>query len=373
MRVVVVGTRGFPNVQGGVETHCRQLYPALAMLGVDVTVFTRVPYVDPNLTESRGVKLIPVKAVKNKFLEAFSHTSKCLDMARELNPDIIHIHAIGPSFFASKARKVGRCKVVVTHHGPDYKRKKWPLPAKLFLRFCEWRGMKKADKIITLEQGLAGIIQKKFDRQARIIPNGVWIFDPTTDESVVKRFGLTKNRYIMAVGRLVPEKGFHDLVAAYEKVKDQLPEGWKVVICGSADHSDKYSSNLEKKAEKAGIVLTGYLEPDELRQIYSHAGLFILSSYYEGLPLVALEAMSYGIPYLMTDIKATKTLPLDKERLLIPGDIDELAAKLKSFTGVNFSEEQKQDMLKHVEEKYSWKLIAEQTLQVYKDVLAKNS
>lgn len=368
MKIIVVGLRGFPNIQGGIEAHCKYLYPALVELGCDITVFTRVPYADANLTEYQGVKLVPVRSVKNKFLEAFFHTRRCIELAKEMKPDIIHIHAVGPSFFAAMAKRVCHCKVVVTHHGPDYMRKKWSLPAKLSLRFFEWRGMSTADEIITLEPGIAETIRKKFHREAKIIPNGVGVHELYKKRDTLKRFGLSAGHYIMAVGRLVPEKGFDDLIEAYVTSDIKMP----LVICGTADHSGGYSTELERKARKAGVILAGYLESDELYQLYSHTGLFVLSSHYEGLPIVLLEAMSFGAPYLATDIKATKSLPLDNERMFVPGDIDGLAKKLKEFAGKLFSENEKIKMVNYVKEKHSWKLIAEQTLEVYKAAMSKN-
>ena len=66
MKVVVTGTRGIPNVMGGVETHCEQLFPRLAAMGVDVTVVRRSGYVSDGLTEWNGVKLKDIPAPKKK-------------------------------------------------------------------------------------------------------------------------------------------------------------------------------------------------------------------------------------------------------------------------------------------------------------------
>src|SRR3989338_1165422 len=115
MKIAVLGTRGFPNVQGGVETHCENLYPDLVKKGCDVTVFTRLPYVDPSLKEYRGVRLVSLYARRHKFIETILHTSWGVVQARFRNPDIVHIHAIGPSIITPFAKLLGM-KVVVTNH-----------------------------------------------------------------------------------------------------------------------------------------------------------------------------------------------------------------------------------------------------------------
>jgi len=159
IKITVSGTRGFPGVQGGVESHCEHLYPYLVQRGCDITVFTRKPYIDLEIGSYKGVKFIPLSCPANKFLEAIVHTFKSVLRAKKLHPDILHIHGIGPSFFVPLARTLGM-KVVVTHHGPDYKRKKWPLHAKIFLRFCESMGMTFAHEIIAIAQNIADEVKR---------------------------------------------------------------------------------------------------------------------------------------------------------------------------------------------------------------------
>jgi len=367
MKIAVAGTRGFPGVQGGIENHCEQLYTHLAENGCNITVFTRKPYVAPNIHTYKGVSLISVSSPKNKFLEAFVHTFKGVIKARELKPDILHIHAIGPSFFTSLARILGM-KVVVTHHGPDYKRKKWPLPAKIFLKFCEWIGVTFANEVITISQNISDDIKQKFSRNATVIPNGVEIPTKADTDKILKRYDLQKNRYILAVGRFVPEKGFHDLIDAFIELQ---VENWKLVIVGGADHEDRYSMSLKEKASKnSNIVLTGFLTGQPLQELYSHAGLFVLPSYYEGLPIVLLEAMSYGLSCIASDIPANRKIELSEDRFFSAGDVDLLAKKIKEFINKPWDEEDKKRQIEIIADRYNWESIAEETLRVYKKVIS---
>ena len=160
IKIAVAGTRGFPEVQGGVESHCEHLYPHLVKQGCDITVFARKPYVSSCPYTYKNVSLIPVSCPKNKFMEAIVHTFKSVLRAKKLKPDILHIHAIGPSLFTPLARILGM-KVVVTSHGPDYKRKKWSAPAKTFLQFCERMGMTYANQIIAIAKNISEDIVTK--------------------------------------------------------------------------------------------------------------------------------------------------------------------------------------------------------------------
>ncbi len=308
MKIAVVGTRGFPGVQGGVEKHCEKLYTHLAEKGCcDISVFTRKPYTSLQITKYKGVTLIPVGCPRSKFFEAIVHTFICVLRARKLKPDIVHIHAIGPSFFTPIARAL-RMKVVVTSHGPDYKREKWSFHAKAFLRLCERIGMIFANEVIAISNNIAEDIKRNYGRDVKVIPNGVEIPQPAETRKILEKYNLHERKYFLAVGRFVPEKGFHNLITAFSSLdfKD-----YKLVIAGDADHEDNYSRDLKEQAGKCkNVVLTGLVSDQPLRELYSHAALFVLPSYYEGLPIALLEAMSYGLPCIASDIPANKGIRL---------------------------------------------------------------
>ncbi|GBE16487.1 putative teichuronic acid biosynthesis glycosyltransferase TuaC [bacterium BMS3Abin15] len=362
MKIVVVGTRGFPGVQGGVENHCEYLYTHLSKMGCDITVFTRKPYVTDESNEYNGVKLISLDCPRNKFLEAIVHTLKSVIKARKLNPDILHIHAVGPSLFAILARFLGM-KVVITNHGPDYVRKKWPLPAKIFLKLCERIGIAYANGIITIAGNLAKDIKDNYGREAAVIPNGVEIPKLAQTEDYIEKFKLEKQKYILAVGRFVPEKGFHDLIDAF--VLSGIGE-YKLVLVGDADHEDGYSRSLKDKAGKYnGIILTGFLTGQALNELYSYARLFVLPSYYEGLPIVLLEALSYGLSCIASDIPANRNIDMVESRFFSVGDILMLSNKMSHFINEPWEQEDRVGQVNMITEKYNWNAIAGETIKVY--------
>ncbi len=366
MKIVVTGTRGFPDVQGGVESHCEHLYPCLVNKGCDVTVFTRRPYVTTGNSTYKGVKLIPVSCPKNKFYEALVHTFKCVIKAKKFHPDILHIHAVGPSLMVPLARML-KMQVVVTNHGPDYMRKKWSLPAKAFLMFCERIGTVFANEVITIAKNISDDINGKYGRISTVIPNGVNIPELATSEEYLKKYGLDNQKYILAVGRLVPEKGFDDLIDAFTAGKFAY---WKLVIVGDADHENKYSLNFKAKARKNdNIILTGFLKGQSLHEIYSNADLFVLPSHHEGLPIVLLEAMSYRLSCIASDIPANRNVEMSGDRFFRTGDVKSLTAKIKQYMHEPWNEENKINQINMINEKYNWERIANETLKVYKSLV----
>lgn len=332
-------------------------------------MFTRKPYVDPARLDYQGVRLISLACPKLKFLETFSHTLLGVFAAKRLKPDILHIHAVGPGLLIPLARLMG-FKVVMTHHGPDYKRKKWNWLGKAALRLGEFLGVKFANRVICVSETIAAEVAGKFGVKSAVIPNGVNIPRIGNKGAVLEKYGLEAGKYALAVGRFVPEKGFHDLIKAFALVRrgefEVRSKDWKLVIVGEADHKDKYSRKLEVMAlDNPAVVMTGFLTGEPLAELYSHAGLFALPSYYEGLPIALLEAMSYGLSCLVSDIPANQEIGLPPERYFKPKDIASLAKKLEEFIKQPLSEAERQAQINMVEKKYDWDDIAERTLVVY--------
>lgn len=366
MKVFVTGTRGIPNVPGGVEKHCQQLYPIIASCGHTVRLSRRSCYVEETRSEWNGVELIDCYAPKKKAFEAIIHTFMSLIEAKRWKPDVVHFHAVGPSLWIPFARMLG-LKVVMTHHGPDYQRKKWGHCAKLALKLGEKLGVKYASEVIVISDLVKRVVEKKSGRKSHLIYNGVALPTRSKNEDFIRSLGLRRNGYILAVARFVPEKGLHDLLEAYSQSKMQH----KLVIAGDADHEDQYSRELKEKAKKLGsqIVLPGYVGGEALNQLYSHARLFVLPSYYEGLPIALLEALSYNLPVLISNIPANLEvgeIGLDENRYFQVGNILELSVKLAKAVDNPGDSQCYREQLKH---SYDWNQIAINTIKVYSRAL----
>ncbi len=360
MKIVVIGTRGIPEIQGGVETHCQELYPRIVALGHDVTVIRRTPYVTEanRYSEYRGVNLIDVFAPKNKTFEAIVHTFLAMLKARTLRPDILHIHAVGPALLTPMARMLGM-KVVWTNHGPDYDRQKWGRLARSVLRMGERMGAKFCSRPIVISKLIAGILADKYGRRdSALIYNGVNLPSEVTSTDFLDRHGIVPGKYILAMGRLVEEKGFHDLVEAYSRWP--LKADYRLVIAGDADHEDDYSRRLKRTAADAGAVMTGFIRGEALRQVLANAALFVMPSYHEGLPIALLEAMSYRLDVAVSDIPANRLDILRPDDFFPAGDPEAIARILtRKLTQVS-SGKRSYDL-----SAYDWDRIAAQTSALY--------
>lgn len=325
-RVAWLGLRGFPGVQGGVETHAEHLCPLLAELGCEVHVITRAHHQRHGLPEWRGVRFHPIWAPRSRGLEALVHSMLAVLYAGlVLRPQILHIQAIGPALATPLARLLG-LKVVVTHHGPDYDRQKWGRMARAALRLGERLGMRWAHRRVAISRVIRALVQQRHGVDCTVIPNGAALPDRPTTHEALESFGLEPGRYVLIVSRLVPEKRHLDLIDAFRAAS--LP-GWKLAIVGAADHPDDYSREvMQRAAHTAGVVCTGFQSGQALAQLYSYAGLFVLPSSHEGLPIALLEALSHGVCPLVSDIPANVEVGLPAEHVFPLGDVAALSARL---------------------------------------------
>lgn len=362
MRIVVTGTRGIPNILGGVETHCQELYPRIVKAGHEVILIRRKAYVDeePICKEYKGVKLKDIWTPRQKSLEAIIHTFLAVIYAKKVRADVLHVHAIGPAIMIPFARLIG-LKVVMTNHGPDYDRQKWNKVAKTILKLGEYLGAKFSNRVIVISKVIEEIV-KNWNQKAKteLIFNGVEVESVPNRNDILQQFGLIANNYVVAVGRFVPEKGFHDLIEAYRDIKTDV----KLVLVGDADHESEYSNKLKKMATGNGVVLAGFQSGTALKTLFGNARLFVLPSYHEGLPIALLEAMAWGLNVLVSDIPANKMVDLDKADYFRVSDTIELQLKIKK----KLTSDAYTNYIPLIKERYNWNSIADQTINVYERI-----
>ncbi|MEG1210275.1 MAG: glycosyltransferase family 4 protein [Leclercia sp.] len=359
-KITVLGTRGIPDVLGGVETHCQNLYPAIRQqFDLDICVIARSPYVNYRRSSYKNVETLALWAPRKRSFEAIVHSVVAAFRTLIDRSDIVHVHAIGPGLVVPLLRLMGK-RVVFTHHGPDYDRQKWGRVAKTILMLGEKVAVKYANEVIVISEVINQLIQQKHHRRdAHLIYNGVNAPLPLADETISKilgRYGLQPRNYIVMVGRFVEEKGMHDAIAAYQQSGLTLP----LVLVGDADHPTDYSTRLKQLAfQTPNVVLTGFLKGEALQVVFSQASLFVMPSYHEGLPIALLEAMSFSLPVVVSDILPNLEVGLPRATSFNVGDAADLAEKMTRWAyapRIDYT-----DFL----QRYNWQEIARKTVSVY--------
>jgi glycosyltransferase involved in cell wall biosynthesis len=362
---MVLGLRGVIDVQGGVETHARMLYPRLARLGCAIEILQRSPYFPRGKRRRswRGMRLSYLWSPTIPGLETAVHSLIGLTYAAIKRPDILHLHAVGPGFLAPFARCLG-LRVVVTHHAPDYLAEKWGRLAKGILRTGEWLGMRFANHPITVSAVIQQELEDRYAVAATVIPNGVPLSRRVRSRDVLDRFGLASGRYVLCVARLDPTKRQHELIAAFERAS---MSGWKLVLTGDLTQTAYAKRLRDAAARNDNTVLTGYQTGRSLRELYAHAGIFVLASSHEGHPIALLEALSYGVPALASSNEANLAIPLPHDHYFPVGDTLTLA-RLLSRVRAEPRDARWDQLAALVRERYSWARAARRTKSVYESV-----
>jgi glycosyltransferase involved in cell wall biosynthesis len=365
--ICVTGLRGFPNVMGGIESHCEELLPRIAALAPEqpIVILGRAPYLPERRRTWRGVEIVGLSCPQSKHFETILSTLVAIIAAKRRGAEVLHIHAIGPAILAPLARTLG-LRVVVTHHGTDYDRAKWGRFAKAVLRLGERAALAWADRIVAISPSLADQLRATFPRKAdaiHYIPNGAPELPAGGNpDEVLTRLGIGDSPYLLAVGRLVPEKGLHDLIAAHRASRT----GHKLVIVGGADHDSPYARDLVVQAGP-DVIFAGVQPRSVLALLYRRAAMFVMPSYHEGLPIAALEAAGEGAAMVLSDIPANRDIGLPAANYFPVGDVDRLAAKLAADP----------DLLRAdataVHTRFSWDKAAVETLGLYRALQAERS
>lgn len=360
MKVFVTGTRGFPRIMGGVETHCQELYTRIADAGIDVTVARRTPYIDSsNSGPTLGrVRFVDIATPRSKHLEAIIHTFRAVFRARRAGADILHIHNIGPGLVTPLARLLG-LKVVLTVHSFNYDHDKWNAAAKAVLRLAEWVSTRWANRVISISQPIKESLERRYPRlKVDLIFNGVATPWHIIGHQWLDRHGIGRRPYILGVGRLAPEKGFHDLLEAWRRAG--IADRMDLVIAGDADHPTPYSTRLKNDARAAGAIMPGLVRGQQLAELYTNAALFVIPSYHEGLPIALLEAASYGLDALASDIEPNRIGLLDDDAFFPAGNPDAMAEKLRRKAAAEPVRRQ-YDL-----SAFNWDNIARDTIEIYR-------
>jgi glycosyltransferase involved in cell wall biosynthesis len=299
LRIAMIGQKGLPATFGGIEHHVEQIGQRLAARGHHVTVYSRKSYSEQGNGRYRGMDLRTAPTIPSKHLDAIVHSATSTAAAVASGCDIIHYHALGPGLVAPVAKAASRAAIVQTIHGLDHERDKWGTAASAVLKAAYWMSGHVPDRTVVVSRTLQDHYFDTFARASTYIANGVTQQPAVSDALVCEQYGLVPGEYLLSVGRLVPEKGLDLLLKAYRSV----PGDRKLVIVGDSSFSDDYARHLRDLAtEDPRVLFTGYLYGDTLAAMYQNAGLFLLPSLLEGLPLTLLEALGSGLPVVASDI-----------------------------------------------------------------------
>lgn len=371
MKIAMIGHKRVPSREGGVEIVVEELSTRLVKKGHQVDVYNRrgknvqdkkADKDKRKIKEYQGVRIITVPTINRKGIDALIYSFLASIRALFGKYDVLHYHAEG-SCAMLWIPHLFKKKIVVTIHGLDWQRSKWGGFATKYIKFGERLAVKYANEIIVLSKSMQKYFKDTYNRDTVFIPNGVNMPKMREPNIINKKYGLTNGSYILFLARIVPEKGLHYLIEAFKQINTDK----KLVIAGGASHTNDYLEKIKNMAnEDNRIIMTGFVQGEELEELYSNCYLYCLPSDVEGMPISLLEAMSYGCNCLVSDIEENTQVCGQYGYTFKKSNAEDLKNKLKQFLeDEEIDLDVKAKISKYILDKYNWDSNVNQLLEIY--------
>jgi len=289
LKIALMGTRGIPASYSGFETCVEQLGQRLVARGHEVTVYCRTHHITYPGSEYKGMRLVKLPTIANKYLDTIVHSFLSSLHALGQRYDVALYFIAGNSPVTWIPRLVGT-KTLLNVDGLDWKREKWPALAKRYIQLAEALATRLPNLYLTDSRVVQGYYRDRFGSPPPCVPYGseVEIVPPG---EVLDKFGLEPGKYVLFVGRLVPENCAHHLVEAFRG----LETDYKCVIVGDAAYAQEYVASLKASAvDDPRVVLTGYVFGAGYHELGSNAAIFCETSGVGGTHPALTEAMAFG-------------------------------------------------------------------------------
>jgi glycosyltransferase involved in cell wall biosynthesis len=373
LNIAMLGHKRIPSREGGIEIVVAELARRIVNYGHKVTVYNRQGHHvsgkeydnQSHIKELKfyqGVRLVTVPTIEARGLAAVTSSFFATLKAIFGRYDCIHYHAEGPAVMLWIPHGLG-IRTVVTIHGLDWKRAKWSGIATKYLKLGEKIAAKYADEVIVLSKNVQRYFMDTYGRKTKFIPNGITKPEIKDAEAIVRKWRLNKNEYILFLGRIVPEKGLRYLIDAFKEVKTDK----KLVIAGGSSDTDDFVTELKAKATAdQRILFTGFVQGEDLEELYSNAYVYVLPSDLEGMPISLLEAMSYGNCCMVSSIEECAAVVGDQAVIFEKSNPGDLKNKLQWLCeNPDAVEEYRKNATDYVCSRYDWNTVVEQTLELY--------
>ncbi len=349
MKVVLIGIRGIPVVYSGFETLAEKLAVEMVKRGHEIIVYCRPAYTKRNKKIYRGVRLITVPTIKNKYFETFFHSLLAtLHACIFIKPDLIYFLGVGSTIFSFLPKMLG-IKTVVNVDGLDRKREKWGIAAKIYLALSEYLSVFLPDRVITDSKFIRDYYKKRYGKKTVYLPYGFFDGEVDGSLSVLKKYGLKKRQYFVWVGRLVPDNHLEEL----PKIMTQTGKRLKCVVIGDDFYDARYKTSIKNLSKKQKFIFTGFLKRNDYAKLLKYSLAYIETKRSGGTHPSLVEAMGFGCLIIANNHPANKEVLGESGLFYNPQSISRLEPKL-FFDKANYF---RKKAAKRAIDNYDWKKI----------------
>ena len=404
MRIVLLTNEYPPNIYGGAGVHIEHLSEALARLdggAHDITVRSfGDQQVDAGNLHVRGVEAgVEIPVHDKRHARLMDTLARNLRMAGSIEKaDIVHAHTWYAHFAGCLVQQLAGARLVLTTHSLEPHRP-WKVEqlgaAYEASSWIEQTAYENADGVVAVSRAMREDVHELYRvplKRIRVIPNGIDpdVWRPTPDPETLRGLGVDPDRpYVLFVGRITRQKGIIHLVRALHF----LPPGTQVVLAAGAPDTPEIAEEMKAAVEQAQatsgqqvVWLSEMLPRETLVVLYSGAHVFVCPSVYEPFGIINLEAMACARPVVASAVGGITEVVQDGVTGLLvdvdpksdmdfePRDPDAFARGLANQIAALLRNPARADAMgaagrRRVEERFSWRAVAEQTLDFYRSLL----
>jgi len=404
MRIAILTNEYPPHIYGGAGVHVQYLCEELASLDggrhrLQVLCFGEQKEAAANI-QVQGIQVdfpFPFQGPRNKKLLETIFRNVLMTGTLE-DVDLIHCHTWYTHLAGCLLKQLLGKPLVLTTHSLEPHRPWKEEQLGLGYHVSAWMektAFENADGVIAVSRSMEKDVRELYGvpaERVRVIYNGIDVerYKPTFNPEVLTRYGIDPERpYILFVGRITHQKGIMHLLRAAK----YLPGGVQVVLCATDPDTEELGLEVDRRIEalkaeegRKVIHISSFVPLEDIVPLYSQAAVFVCPSIYEPFGLINLEAMACGAPVVATAVGGIKEVVAPQETgLLVPFDhkcpedhqpqaAAELARDLAEAMNALLSDPEKRRAMgkkarKRVEELFSWRQVARQTLDFYQEII----
>jgi glycosyltransferase involved in cell wall biosynthesis len=356
------------NVQqgDGVEAYTRGVGRLLVERGHEVTV-----YATGRRGNSRsvvdGMKVTWLPRLRPPWAEkpAGSLMATCMGLTRR-RPDVFHLHGVAAGAMAPLLTMRG-VPCVIQMHGLEWMRSQWGNRAKSVLKAMERCSVSWGDALTAVSHEQCDYFNREYGAACEYIPAAVEMHEPRAPR-LLRQHGLPERDYVLFAARLAPENGVHYLIPAYRQLRTECP----LLIAGDGSRSPAYTAHLKELANgDSRIRFTGDASGELIEELLSNTRLFVQPSEMQGLSAGLLEAMSYGLPCVASDIPENLEVVGDAGLRFRSKNVEDLRVILdEALSDSRLAEQLAARARRRVESRFTWDHVADQLEDLYSRLLA---
>ncbi len=356
MKIVFCTDGIFPLSIGGMQRHSKLLIEELAK-DIELQIWVIHPHKESVFNNERinEIKIRGINSSNNYLIECYKYSKRVYLEVVKHNNAVVYSQGLSIWYNCHLLSK----RLIVNPHGLEpyqaigFKNKFISLPFRFIFNYI----FKRSAFVVSLGGSLTNILRSQIVRNKIVeISNAV-----NLRHISVSQRKQTESCSVLFVGRFASNKGIHVLVEAIHKL-DLLgfKDKFRFVLAGTGPLFNDFAFLLK---DADNVELLGFVNDSNLQELYERADIFVLPTLFEGMPTVVLEAMSFGLPIIVTDVGATKVIVDDSNgKVIRRGSVDDLCSALLWFSNLDADEKirLKSSSIKKIIEKFNWEVVAGQ-------------